>query len=249
MSISSPHVPRRVICPTHRVNWDRDAHLHGLRPAWTMVAGMSCTGRERLAACSWAVLVLAVLPPSAPRSVALSPTVTYTLRLDPRHLDDAEITIRFVGAPATFHLAMKVHAEYDAKYWRYLSDMRVDGSADDGRAAVARQDSTLWLVTLPGGTGVVRYHIHIQPPTPRTIPGRTTPRLAAVRSPRWCIHQSAGLLSRILLSSRIAAFRLELDVPGDWQNRHRVGVGRRPKVASGRGCCRSSRFADSDGRL
>ena len=57
---------------------------------------------------------------------------------------------------------MKVHPEYDAKYWRYLDSLTVDGTSDDRDARVARNDSTLWTATLPGGRGVVHYRIHVQ---------------------------------------------------------------------------------------
>jgi len=90
----------------------------------------------------------------------LVPVVAYTLALDPARPDVAEVSIALRGAPTTFHLAMKVHAEYDAQYWRYLDALRVDGGT------VAREDSTLWRVTLPGGSGTVRYRVPIQPAGP-----------------------------------------------------------------------------------
>ncbi len=93
-----------------------------------------------------------------------NPGVAYSLRIDSLHLDRADVEIRFRGAPGTFHLGMKVHAEYDGAYWRYLENIRAEGAAP-GTAGVTREDSTLWRVTLPGGTGVVRYTIRIQPAT------------------------------------------------------------------------------------
>jgi Peptidase M61 N-terminal domain len=92
------------------------------------------------------------------------PTIRYTLRLDAAHPAVAELTIALRDVPASLRLAMKVHAEYDARYWRYVEDMRVAGTGDDARAGVSREDSTVWRVTLPDGHGVVRYRVRIQPP-------------------------------------------------------------------------------------
>ncbi len=88
--------------------------------------------------------------------------IGYVLTLDSAHLDVADVRIRVSGAPATFHVAMKVHAEYDAKYWRYLDEMRI--ACAGGRAGtVVREDSTLWRVDGCGGAGEIRYRVHIQP--------------------------------------------------------------------------------------
>ena len=92
-----------------------------------------------------------------------SPTsIAYVLTIDPTHLDVAEVSITFRNAPARFHLATRVHGEYDAQYWRYIDDVRVDG-VPNGKASISREDSTLWRVSLPGGSGVVRYRVHVQP--------------------------------------------------------------------------------------
>ncbi|HVH10979.1 MAG TPA: hypothetical protein VM736_14375, partial [Gemmatimonadales bacterium] len=110
---------------------------------------------------AWVVLALG-RPSAAPLSPR--PTIAYTLRLDPAHLDVADVTVELDDVPASVHLAMKVHAEYDARYWRYLDDVGVGQTADDDRAGVLREDSTLWRVSLPGGHGAVHYRVHIQPP-------------------------------------------------------------------------------------
>jgi predicted metalloprotease with PDZ domain len=90
------------------------------------------------------------------------PSVAYTLRVDSTHVEIVELAMRIEHAPGTLRLAMKVHPEYDAKYWRYLDPPWVDGTSDDRRARVVRNDSTLWTATLPGGHGVVHYRIHVQ---------------------------------------------------------------------------------------
>ncbi len=55
-------------------------------------------------------------PPAYPSQ----PSVAYTLRIDTAHTGVVDVTMRVEHAPATLRLAMKVHPEYDARYWRYL---------------------------------------------------------------------------------------------------------------------------------
>lgn len=90
-------------------------------------------------------------------------SIAYVLSIEPTHLDVVEVSITFRNAPVRFHLATRVHGEYDAQYWRYIDGVRVDG-APNGKEAISREDSTLWRVSLPGGSGVVRYRVHVQPP-------------------------------------------------------------------------------------
>ena len=68
------------------------------------------------------------------------PSIEYTLRIDPRHLDIVEVAIRIDHAPDTVRLAMKVHPEYDARYWRYLDSLHVDGVAVERGGGVTRAD-------------------------------------------------------------------------------------------------------------
>ena len=90
------------------------------------------------------------------------PSIAYLLRVDSAHVENVEVAMRIEHAPNELRLAMKVHPEYDSKYWRYLDSLTVDGSSDDRNARVVRNDSTLWTATLPGGYGVVHYRIHVQ---------------------------------------------------------------------------------------
>ena len=118
-------------------------------------------GRAAALGCCLAALLAwsGFVPAPRPR-----PTLAYTLQIDSAHTDVLDVAIRFRGLPATFLLAMKRHAEYNAGYWRYIEGMRVDGSGDDDAAGIVRMDSTLWRVTLPGGRGVLRYRLRVQPP-------------------------------------------------------------------------------------
>ena len=164
---------------------------------------------EGLARASLAGLIL--VRPVSHDPAPPSPVVTYALQIEAAHVDQVDVAVRFRDAPSSFHLAMKVHAEYDARYWRYISDLRVDSTASDSRAGVRRQDSTLWLITLPGGRGIVHYRVAIQPaPTGLRHAWRTYARAngALINPP------DVFLYSPELATSPI---RLELSVPHDWR--------------------------------
>ncbi len=92
-----------------------------------------------------------------------APSIAYTLRIDLSHVDVVDVAIRLDHAPRSVRLAMKVHPEYDAQYWRYLEAPRVEGSPGDASPRISREDSTVWRVTLPAGRGTVHYRVHIQP--------------------------------------------------------------------------------------
>lgn len=103
-------------------------------------------------------------PPSGRAGAdAAAPFVQCVVHVDPAQLDVVDVAIRIANAPSSVRLAMKVHPEYDARYWRYLDALHVDGTTDDTRARVVRVDTTLWTVTLPGGHGIVHYRVHVQP--------------------------------------------------------------------------------------
>jgi predicted metalloprotease with PDZ domain len=93
-----------------------------------------------------------------------APSIAYTLRIDSRQLDIVDVAIRLDHAPRSVRLAMKVHPEYDPRYWRHLDSLRVEGSPSVASPRILREDSTVWRVTLPAGRGTVRYRIHVQPP-------------------------------------------------------------------------------------
>src|SRR5947209_1722146 len=94
-----------------------------------------------------------------------APSITYDLMLDSGRLNLVAVAIHLTGLPEHFHLAMKVHPEYDARYWRFIDSMRVDGVDTAAVARVSRADSTLWNVSLPGGQGTIRYVVRIQQST------------------------------------------------------------------------------------
>ena len=101
---------------------------------------------------------------TAPGPRRRSPAPAYVLQIDSARTDVLAVAIRFRAMPATFFVAMKVHPEYNAGYWRDVEGMRVVGSADDAAAGVVRLDTTLWRVTLPGGSGELQYRLRVQAP-------------------------------------------------------------------------------------
>jgi predicted metalloprotease with PDZ domain len=105
-----------------------------------------------------------ILPLALTLWAGTPPAVTYTVRINPAHPDVIDVALALRNVPPAVHLAMKVHAEYDARYWRFIGGLRVEGTARDDSASVAREDRTLWRLTLPGGRGVVHYQVHVQPP-------------------------------------------------------------------------------------
>lgn len=96
---------------------------------------------------------------AAPASAQMR--VAYTVHIDSAHPEFIGVKLRLSGMPETVRLAMKVHPEYDARFWRHLEAMQVTGTANDSAADAERVDSTLWQVRLPGGHGRVAYRLRI----------------------------------------------------------------------------------------
>lgn len=107
-------------------------------------------------------LVTVVAAPARP-PVAPLPEIHYAVRIDSMHLDVIDVAITIRNAPNATSLAMKLHPEYDAKYWRYIQDVHVTGTRDDTLASVRHLDNTRWQLRMPGGRGIIRYRVRIQP--------------------------------------------------------------------------------------
>src|SRR5207245_4804591 len=137
-------------------------------------------------------------------------SIEYSLRIDPSHLDAVAVAIHIDGAPDTLRLAMKVHPGYDAKYWRYLDSIRVDGAASNLGTGVTREDSTLWRITLLHGSGTVRYRVHVQPANGMVRAWRPLVRAtgAMINSPDFLLY---------LPDFASAPVVLNLDVPRGWR--------------------------------
>lgn len=110
--------------------------------------------------CPAAPLAAMMLCLSAMSPSPAEPVVHYILRADPAG-NSITVEMRVHSAPDSFRIAMNAHPEYDDKYWRYLTDLRVDCPQAGGSAM--RADSALWRIAMPGGAGVIRYRIALPP--------------------------------------------------------------------------------------
>jgi predicted metalloprotease with PDZ domain len=146
------------------------------------------------------------------------PIIAYTLRVDSADRSGFEVEIRIRHAPDTFHLAMVAHPEYDDRYWRYVANLRVEGSA--GPATVSREDSALWRVVAPGGTSVVRYRLEL-PRQDRPVRSAWVPFLAA----------DGGLIGgphsfMYVVGATLTPATVRLELPAGWD----IATGLEPTV-------------------
>lgn len=139
---------------------------------------------------------------------ARQPVIHYTLRVDSADLTGWDVEIRLRNVPDTFRLAMAAHPEYDGRYFRYVTGLRVEGSAGPG--TVTRADSAVWRVRAPGGSVVVRYRIALPAPEP-------LPRAAW----RPFLTATGGLVGgphafMYVLGAESVPAHVALDLPAGW---------------------------------
>ena len=140
---------------------------------------------------------------------ARQPVITYVLRVDSADLSAADVEVHLRNLPDTFRLAMAAHPEYDDRYWRYVTGLRV--VAAGGSTQVARQDSAVWRVTGTGGPVVVHYRLQL--PAPEGPPRAAwrpflTPRGGLLGGPHTFLY---------VIGAELAPAHVALDVPGGWQ--------------------------------
>src|SRR5215510_13961533 len=147
--------------------------------------------------------------PSGATAKSPVPTITYIVRVDSTQCDLIDVTMRLSGAPARLRLAMRVHQEYDAQFWRYLQFAGVTRTSNDGAAGIIRRDTTLWELSLPGGSGEVHYTLRLPTDPARRAAWRTTVRAsgALLNSPDVFLY---------LPDFPDAASTVELVVPASW---------------------------------
>ena len=109
-------------------------------------------------------VLLSIFALSAPQPAKIH--VEYRLRVDSADLSGFSVDMVVHNAPATFTLAAAAHPEYDDKYWRYLTDLRVT-DATGHHGTVTRADSALWRVVTTAGMVTVHYRLAL-PPAPAT---------------------------------------------------------------------------------
>jgi predicted metalloprotease with PDZ domain len=142
------------------------------------------------------------------RFARTQPIVSYRLRVDSSDLAGFTIEMRVRNAPDTIRLAMAAHPEYDDRYWRYLTGLRVETR---GSAAVpVREDSAVWRVATRDGQAVMRYRIQLPVP-------QESPRAAW----RPFLTASGGLVGGphaflYLVGATLAPSHVTLDLPGGW---------------------------------
>jgi predicted metalloprotease with PDZ domain len=93
------------------------------------------------------------------------PRLAYTLTVDSADVSGFNVSIDVHGQRDTVLLALATHPEYDDRFWRFVRDVRVDGTR--GSPTITRADSALWRVVAPGGAFTVRYRIALPTPDPR----------------------------------------------------------------------------------
>ena len=105
------------------------------------------------------ISVLALIVAAITGALSPSPSISYEINIDSARTDAIGVTIHLRNAPARVQLAMKVHPEYDARFWRYVEFQTPN---------VRRADTTLWEASMPNGTGDIHYTIHLPPDTTGT---------------------------------------------------------------------------------
>jgi predicted metalloprotease with PDZ domain len=136
------------------------------------------------------------------------PVVSYRLHVDPNDLTGFAVEMRIRNAPDTIRLAMAAHPEYDDRYWRHLTGIRVETRA--GTGVPVREDSAVWRLPTQGGEATVRYRIQL--PVPQESPRAAwrpvlTPTGGLVGGPHAFLY---------VIGATLAPSHVTLDVPPDW---------------------------------
>jgi predicted metalloprotease with PDZ domain len=143
------------------------------------------------------------------RTARTQPVVSYRLRVDSSDLTAFAVEMRIRNAPDTVRLAMAAHPEYDDRYSRYLTDLRVERNG--AAATVAREDSAVWRVVAPAGDLIVRYRIVL--PTPQESPRAAwKPFLSPTGALLGGPHSFLYVLGQTLGPSHVS-----LDLPASWR--------------------------------
>ena len=98
------------------------------------------------------ISVLALIVAASGSVLSPRPSISYEIDLDSARTDVIGVTIHLRNAPARVQLAMKVHPEYDARFWRYV-ELEMSN--------VRRADTTLWEASTANGTADIRYTIRL----------------------------------------------------------------------------------------
>lgn len=140
-------------------------------------------------------------------------SLDYTLTVSPSDTLAISVELRIESAPASLRLAAHAHPEYDDKYWRYVSGLRLtDAKGHD--TPIASHDSVTWQFRNAAGPVTVRYRVAFPAePLPRSSwKPFLTPTGALVGGPHSFLY---------VVGEEQAAVSVTLDIPSTW----RVGTG------------------------
>lgn len=135
------------------------------------------------------------------------PVISYTLRLSAADTTGFEMEMRVRNAPDTFQLAMAAHPEYDDRFWRCLSELRVDAGTATGSAT--RTDSSRWRIVAPGGDATIRWRVAV-PDEGATRAGWRpfiSPTGALVGGPHSFLY---------VIGAELAPASVALEIPAGW---------------------------------
>ena len=134
------------------------------------------------------------------------PIVSYVLRVDSADLTGFDVVVSLRNAGDTVLLAMARHPEYDDRFFRYVENVRAEGPRG---ANIARVDSTVWRLIVPGGDATVRYRVR--------LPASPSPRAAW----RPFLSPTGGLLGgphsfMYVVGKELAPSHVHLVLPRSW---------------------------------
>ena len=135
------------------------------------------------------------------------PKLYYMLDIADNDTTGFDVRMSVINAPDTFRIAMVKHPEYDDRYFRYVTNLRVDNAKP---ATIIREDSALWRVVAPGGIASISYRIQLPPAPP-------APRAAW----RPFLSLSGGLSGgahafMYVVGAELAPAHVTVRVPEDW---------------------------------
>jgi len=153
------------------------------------------------------LILLASTAPAAPAKP--TPSILYTLTINPADLSGFEVEMRISGAPQSIALAMAVHQEYNDRFWRYVRNLRAE--VDGKPAPIAREKENAWRILTPRGAATVRYRIEPPPENPTNRAVWHT----ALRADGASINSTDTFL--YLPDFPRASVRVGFDMPETWQ--------------------------------
>jgi predicted metalloprotease with PDZ domain len=137
------------------------------------------------------------------------PSIAYTLTINPADLSGFNVTMRITGGPETMRLAMAVHPEYNDRFWRYVRDLRAEGS---GRpVSIAAEKENTWRIRTTNGEAIVRYRIQL----PRENPTSRAVWHSALRADGASINATDTFF--YLPDFPRSPVRVALNIPATWQ--------------------------------